>query len=351
MKKWILLLSVSLLIVLAGCAKEKPAEIQFKNDVITIENYVVDNVAPYASTDKVSNTVTISFDIKNNGDKPVKWVKVNFFDTPGFEIKNGLECIKFGKPEVSSDGRSCVFGEDTAGPTTLDVIDPLDTRSVKFTLITRRGITSPTPFTVSFSVTYRYGSIQQANTYFYSGERTAIIPVIDPTFKKEPTSKFFQSDPTIGPIVFDIIPSLEREKIVDGKTIKEYWGVADRAFQTKFVMKKIVSDGAMKEIQPTPSAIGFWSCKFTIKECIEIQLTSNLQIDESTGPCNFYVDESKTKGTTKIIVNEKSNTLVCNFKPTPQGFTSEFTGMITIQYNYDYEIVKKQNFVVYPAIA
>lgn len=395
MKVWLVIISVGLIVFLAGCVKEKPTEVQFKNDVITIENYVVDNVAPYASTDSTTNKVTISFDIKNNGDKPVKWAKVNFFDTPGFEViatclplagytlksakeeicvcvddtrckkdsevPFSLECRKFGGLISDSvDERSCTFGDLAEEPTTLDVIDPLDTRSVKFILRTPKNINSPTPFTVSFSVTYRYGSVQQANTYFFSGERTAIIPVIDPDFKKEPSSKFSQSNPTIGPIVFDIIPSLEREKVVDGKTIKEYWGVVDRTFQTKFVMKKIVSEGTLKDIHAdtyTPTNRPTVDCKNKFgsvlvgkDSCIELQLT-NLQV--ATEKCNFVkVGNKESFIINEIIVNEKNNTLVCSFTPTSQsGFTSEFTGIITIQYNYDYEIVRKQNFVVYPAIS
>jgi len=388
MKMWLAIISIGLIVLIAGCVKEKPKEVQFKNDVITIENFVVSNIAPYSTKeDSKPEKVDISFDIKNNGDKPVKWVTVIFFDTPGFEIIDdcsifprytlktkeeicicaddtlcskgseisfSLECRKFGDliPD-SDDERSCTFGDPTADPTTLDVIDPLDTRSVKFTVKTRKGITSPTPFTISFSVTYRYGSVQQA-AYFFSGERTAIIPVIDPNFKKEPSSKFSQSDPTIGPIVFDTVPSLEREKVVDGKTIKEYWGIVGRAFQTKFVMKKIVSEGTLKDILNPNPPIGppVSDCRTLNGGCIGIQLT-NLKIDETTGTCNFIpTTATKDKGIAKITVNEKNNTLVCGFAPTNQsGFTSEFIGTITIQYNYDYEIVRKQNFVVYPAIS
>lgn len=387
MKLWIVVISISLMIFLSGCAKQKPVEVQFKNDVITIENYVISNVAPYSTKDdNKPEKVDISFDIKNNGDKPVKWVKINFFDIPGFEIipscpdghqkstdteicictggncelrsttksAGSLECSKFGELiRDSEDERSCTFGDPNAGPTTLDVIDSLDTRSVKFTVKTPKGITSPTPFTISFSVTYRYGSVQQA-AYFYSGERTAIIPVIDPNFKKEPSSKFSQSDPTTGPMVFDIAPSLEREKVVDGKTIKEYWGIVGRSFQTKFVMKKVVSEGTLKDILNPNPPIGppIADCRTITGGCISVQLI-NLKIDETAGTCNFIPTiATKDKGIAKITVNEKNNTLVCSFTPNPQGgFASEFTGTITIQYNYDYEIVRKQNFVVQPAIS
>lgn len=352
MKIWLVIISISLVFI-AGCATQKPTEVQFKNDVITIENYVVDNVAPYVGQD-----VSISFDIKNNGDKPVKWVTVNFFDTPGFEVVV-LDCLEFGQkinnkpPDVADEKgyiseRSCGFGDREAVSTTLDVIDPLDTRSVKLILKTPTNINSPTPFTVSFSVAYRYGSILQQNTYFYSGERSAIIPIIDPNFKKEPSSKFSQSDSTKGPIVFDIMPSLEREKIVDDKTIKEYWGVVGTSFQTKFVMKKIVSEGTLKDILPPTRE--FSDCKSKSGNCINIQLT-NLEIGD--GICNFvHPQTDKTKGMADKIVNEKNNTLICSFKPITQGgFAPEFTSSITIQYNYEYEIVRKQNFVVYPAIS
>ncbi len=339
MKIWLVLISVSL-IFLAACAKQTPTETQFKNDIITIENYVVDNVAPYASTDSTTNKVSISFNIKNNGDKPVKWLEVNFFDVPGFKVNaNSLSCKEFGN--VITNERTCTFGDKT-GKDSSKFIESLDTREVSFTIEAPKGVTSPTPFTISFSLTYRYGSILQ-NTYFFSGERTAVIPIIDPTFKKEPSSKFSQSDPTIGPIVFDIAPSLEREKIVDDKTIKEYWGVADRSFQTKFIMKKVVTEGTIKDI---PAASISDDCRDInkIEGCIAVQLT-NL-ITDTTGTCNF------NDGKANIVVNEKNNTLVCSFMPVPPGgFASEFTSAVTIQYNYDYEIIRKQNFVVYPAIS
>src|SRR3990172_791618 len=60
----------------------------YKNDVITVENYVITDSAPIPGS-----TTTIKFLLRNNGDKPVPSVIVDFYDLKGLpravECKNG----------------------------------------------------------------------------------------------------------------------------------------------------------------------------------------------------------------------------------------------------------------------
>lgn len=290
-----LILSVALVIFISGCAKKADTiESQFKNDVITIEDFAVDNAAPYSGT-----PTAIDFDIKNNGDTTVKNVVVNFFDIPGFTVSN-LDC-----GIVKSVGNSCTYDE----------IQSLDTRHITARLVAD-NVRSPTPFTVSFLVKYSH-----------SGSREAIIPVIDPVLRKEPTFKFSQSTPTFGPVVFDIQPLLEREKLVGDKTVKEYWGIKRNEFVTKFVMREV---GTIKDSLPVNIPAG----QVTIT-----RVTDNLKV----GKCDSF-----DAGKSKTIVNKTANTLICNF--IADSTQSEFTSVLRIDYSYSYEFVRRVNFVVQPPI-
>lgn len=290
MNKAFLLILIGFIIFLSGCAKPKPTEVLYKNDVVTIENLVVDTLAPYSE-----KTVNIEFDVQSNADKPITKITVNFFDTPGFVISK-LEC-----PETKD--RICEYTN----------VESLDSRHVNLQL-TANKVESPTPFTVSFSVKYDY-----------DGKREAVIPVINPLIRKEPVFKFSQSEPTIGPIAFDIQPLLEREKIVDDKIIKEYWAIKGNEFTTKFILKDI---GTVKDkILPIN----------LLSEAVNFTLVNLEPI-----PCEHF----DTQGKSKIPVNKTFNTLICTFKP---DFTlDEFTGIIKLDYKYSYEFIRSVNFVVQP---
>lgn len=298
MKIWLSVISLSILVFLAGCA-QKSAEINFKNDVITIENYVVDDVAPYADS-----LTTVRFDIKNNADNLISQIDVVLFDVPGFEVYD-IKCQKIKAGDIPLEKSGCRFAD----------LEPLDTRSVSL-FLRAKLIDSPTPYTVSFSI-----------KYLHKGSREVLVPIIDGITKKEPSFQFTQSETTLGPIFFDILPQLEREKILDGKTIKLYWGITGQSFITKFVMKDRSSITDVK-IKPTLVDVGN----------IEISKSESLKFEK---PCDF--DE---QGRSKVPVNTTFNTLICNFKP--EGKTTEYTSTITVNFDYSYEFIKSQDFVVQP---
>lgn len=302
MRIWIVVISISLIIFLAGCVKETTTETKFKNDVITIENYIVDDVAPYSDT-----FTTISFDIQSNSDTKISPVYVNFFDLPGFNVTD-LKCpkIKNGDKNLWSTDKknpACEFTE----------LEPLDARRISITL-KAHDVSSPTPYSLSFSISYKH-----------KGSREALIPIIDDITKKEPSFDFSQSDTTLGPIYFDILPQLEREKILDGQTVKVYWGVTGKSFLTKFVMKDASSIKA--NVKPTNIA----------KDDIHLTTSKNLNAE---GTCDFENEVSRKS------VNTTFNTLICNFKPTGTG--TEYTATIKLDFTYSYELIKNQNFVVQP---
>ncbi len=339
MRTWLLvLLSLVLVIALAGCATKEPTKIQYKNDVITVENYVVNTLSPYAE-----ETVRIEFDVQNNGDQPAYDVKVNFFDIPGFTINKNLDCgiIDTNNEGRSSDNRNCWYNK----------LDPLDARKIILELKSpeKSQILSPTSYTVSFSI-----------SYLYYGVRSATIPIVDGVIKKEPSFKFSQSIPTVGPVVFDIVPMLEREKVVDKKTVKEYWGLSDRIFLTKFVMKHVGKvEGKIKPVNAfvllggltnlehlgkdwkkvQPCNFGGTSVEFRVLESKLIEISKEF-FNTLRGLDAYYISPNS--------VNETYNTLICNF--IPSGTDYEFTAMMKIVYFYNYEFIRSETFVVQPRV-
>ncbi|MEK6909852.1 MAG: hypothetical protein AABW61_02115, partial [Candidatus Aenigmatarchaeota archaeon] len=88
---WLAVILVGLIVFLAGCVKDKPKEVQFKNDVVTIENYFVNNLAPYEKGE-----TNIQFEVHNNGGQKIPYLEIDFFDIPGFDVDDttgmGVDC-------------------------------------------------------------------------------------------------------------------------------------------------------------------------------------------------------------------------------------------------------------------
>ena len=290
--KYFLLLSIISIIFISGCT-QKAAASTFNNNVVTIEDFSVSASEPYSGS-----TVNIAFDIKNNGDKTVPRVTVNFFDTPGFTSLS-LECGGL----ASSDKTKCEFTN----------LDSLDNKRVSIALKTA-PISSPTTFTVSISVDYDY-----------SGSIEATIPVIDTSIIKKPSPNhlFSQSQPSIGPVVFEIQPLL-REKVVDDKTVTENWAAKNEVIVTKFILKNV---GNIPNTHPVSIPAG--KVKFTL---------TNLQ---AVSCSNF-----DSSGMSQKTVSESLNTLICNFKPISDQ--SEFSGIIKLNYDYTYEYIKGVDFEIKP---
>lgn len=314
------LVLVGLMVFISGCAKQKPTEVQFKNDLITVENFVVSDISPYENGE-----VTIEFDVMNNGDKPVSTVEVNFFDIPGFDIKQ-----KDGQPQLF-----CVGGSPGDRKCTYQKLEPLDTRHITIKLVAK-PVESPTPYRISFSVNYRCDFEQRGLSIRTTcmGSRQAIIPIIDGVLKKEPSFKFSQSDPDFGPIVIDIQPTLERTKVVGDKTIKEYWGTVGQTFTTKFVLRHVGKvEGKIKPVN-------------ILKEELILQDATGLNVIQND--CKDFVKDSGVNPPlpSQKTINETFNMLICAFQPT--STEPESIATTKVWYAYSYEFIRSVDFVVQP---
>lgn len=304
MKELLLTIPLIAIIVLSGCIGQIPTEVRYKNDIITIEEYSVDTLNPYAGS-----PVTISFSIKNNGDKSVQWVEVNFFDMPNFEVIS-LEC-----EGVTVEGNKCTF----EGNSKLEIFD---VRKISLTLQTPDVTVSSKKFTLSYSINYKY-----------SGSREAHIPIIDGTTRKTPLSKFTQSEPTYGPVQVGFEPPVGRETKVDDRVIKEHFGIIGRPFKLELSFKHVGSSSIGK-IQKV--AIPKDQIKIDFKNTLEIakNIESGIEL-----PCNF-----DTEG--ELVVPDK---LFCNLESKQKEPTvPEITGVISVAYSYDYQYIRTETLTVQP---
>lgn len=272
--------------------------IEYKNDVITLENYMVTNRAPYENS-----ITTIEFDVKNNGDKTIPYVEVYFFNRGGFTFEE-LKCEEVNSEKVGNE--KCIFKN----------LESLDTRSVLLTLKAPDAEILTIDRTVSFSVKYDI-----------SGSREALIPIVDGITKKEPSGKFSQSTPSYGPVALDIEPKLEREIIIEGETTKEYWGVYGRTFETEFKFKHVGSEQEVVDVNISKGKVMF--------------KLSGLDV---SGDCDF--DKYQDYWYSKKWIIVPYDTLFCNFKPTEN--LPEYTAVITAEFSYIYEYLRDETFVVQP---
>lgn len=272
--------------------------IEYKNDVITLEDYRVTDKSPYEN-----GITTIEFDVKNNGDKTIPYVEVYFFDSGGFKFEE-LKCEAVNSEKLGNE--KCIFKN----------LEPLDTRSVLLTLRAPSAKKLIVERTVSFSVKYDI-----------SGSRDALIPIIDGTTKKKPSSKFSQSTPSYGPISLNIEPKLEREIVVGDKTVKEYWGVYGRTFETEFKFTHVGSEQKIVAVNISKGNVSF--------------KLSGLDVSEN---CDFNKVQDYWYSKKWIVV--PYDTLFCNFNPTEN--LPEYTAVISVEFNYTYEFLRDETFIVQP---
>jgi len=300
MRKLILLLV--LVVVLSGCIGQNGTTTSYKNDIITVEDYSVSTVNPY-----VGSTTTIEFAIKNNGDKAVNEVEVNFFDTPGFEVVS-IDC----------DGK-IKEGQTKCDQTDFGSIESLDFRTISLTL---KAISSGA-YTVSYSVDYEY-----------SGFRKADIPIVDGITRKEPIAEFSQSTSTYGPVTLTFEPPVGKERKQGSTTIKEYWIVGNNPFEIKMNFKHVGSS-SVGSIQPINIAAGN----------VNLDLRGSLVIGQSDGielSCDFSEYNNLLFSDKEL---EVPGTLTCNLQP---ASTVELETMATIwaEFSYNYKYINTEAFNV-----
>ncbi len=346
---------MGLIIFFAGCIKEKTSDAIFKNDIVTVENYFVSNKAPYEK----SNT-NIEFEIHNNGDQKIPYLEVEFFDLPGFAIDEsvkGLDCNEpIGERAKDAAGKllpKCIFTDNNA-------LEILDARSIALQLKSTEDVDSPTPHTVSFAV-----------RYVYFGSRDVSIPVIDGQTRKQPLTKFRQSDPSVGPIVLDMDPSIEREIAVGDKTIKENWAIGGSnplPFLAKFKFKHVGTiKEKIKDVNILATSVRLNVLGLKTEECTDFcqkddptctTTIRNLKLDpiELVDYNRYYVDIGKSyfdqpfNAPTNNISTRSAlvpfDTLLCTFRPTLNQ--PEYSATISAFFAYKYEFIKSQEFVVQP---
>jgi len=278
---------------------------QYKNDKITIESYSVSNTEPYEGS-----TVTIELWIKNNGDREVDDLEVNFFDVPGFDV-TAINCdgtVTNNPTEIKCDSDD------------FDTIESMDIRMIVLTLKAPEEIISSSQFTVSYYIQYKY-----------SGYRIANIPIVDGITRQTPLSTFSQSEATYGPILLEFESRIGRTRIEDGRTIKEYWSRMNEPFEVKMNFKHVGSSsiGTIKPVNIT-------------KGNVKLDLNNSLV---KRDPCNFEEKNSYLVSKKDILI---PNTLICNFINSSYFKEPESLAVINAEFNYTYEYIKTQTFTVKP---
>ncbi len=359
MKKLLLL---ALVVFLAGCTTQKEAELS--DNVVTIENYFVNPVAPYER-----NPVTMQFDVKNNGDQTIPYLEVDFFDLPGFriidktDIKTVTEHDKT-KETVSTlieTGLDCGIGarKGIESKCVFTNFEPFEVSTISIKLISTYDVSSPTPQTASFAV-----------RYVYLGSREISVPVIDDSTRKQPLTKSRESPASVGPVVLDIEPSLDRQISADGKSATEWWAVGGKNPLPFIVKFKFDHIGSIKE-KVTDINISVGSFRLHVNG-LDAQQPCNDFCFKSEGGCLANIDSSDRLATftgTYVanlgpkyykynpdisngeLYSTKSprmstDVFICTFKPNKQN--PEYSATIEGNFVYKYEYIKKQDFVIQP---
>jgi len=305
-----LLLALVAVVFLSGCTGQEDGKVEYKDDIITVEEYYVDNVRPYENS-----LATISFLVKNNGD-PLEQdengvdVEINFFEIEPFAVD-----------ELVCDGEG--YGEDVA-ECTLNDIGSLDAKAVSITLKSPDlpGGSPPISPTVSYSVGYEY-----------SGVRAVNIPVIDGTSRTIPLKKATQSEPTYGPVQLEFEPPVGSMHKEDDKIVKEYWGVMGRPFEVKMEFQH-VGDSSVGIVQPFNISKG----DLTLTLSSNIRRVSDLTCDFSE---NLVSQED-------VMLPTRRTELVCNFENTLEMEPPESLATITAEFEYDYKYIRTETFTIEP---
>lgn len=303
-RKIFLHFSLILLLFFSGCILPQSNQLPiYKDDAITIEDYAVSSMEPYAGS-----SVTIQFLVQNNVEDKIESVEVNFFDLSAFSLQK-LDC----GPGVQPNNKSCYFS-----------LDSLDYRPIKITLIapTESIITAPTRFTVSFYIKYNMSS-----------KRSVMIPVIDGVIKTEPEASFLVSEQKHGPVRVDFDFPIKRVRKEDNTEIVERWVVAGEPFETKITFKHT---GTLRDVQPINIS----------GEMIKLGLNG---ITYATSlPCDFNFSTHNSLKNILLLSTNERNLLKCNFNATNTNYP-EYLAELSIEYNYTYTFIKRETLTVKPS--
>jgi len=272
------------------------------NDIITIESSSISTTTPYPG-----GTVTINLLIKHNGEKNLERVEVNFFDFPGFELV-GLYCDR-----KKVRGSKCVFQN----------LEPYDTKeiSITFRVPLQNYLKNPK---VSYSIKYEY-----------SGDRGAMIPIIDGVTREEPLASFQQAPPTQGPVVASFELPVQSWKEEDNRRIPLHWGVKDQPFELKVKFEHRGTVGGVQDI-------------VIEKGKVVLDIGDELKRAKIDGElrCDF-------EGTSQLVstkdVKVSKDVLICNLM-NKNDFEAEIDPYVWVHFEYLYEFQRTETFTVKEAV-
>jgi len=272
---------------------------EYKNDIMEIQDIYISNLKPYAGT-----KVQIKFWIKNNGDREVEKVKVNFYNLPGFENPE----ISCELPSEPSTTHSCV----------LENMGSLDQREVSLTLDASKEIMAkPEAFKISYSIEYNY-----------PGYRIANIPFIDGVTRTHPMNKFSESGANYGPIVLNFELQVRKEINVGEQVIKEHWAEPNLPFEVTFNFKDVVGKASPKVN--------------ILNESIRLNVSQFLT---KTEPCDFKIKNDILISTKDVLVPGK---LICFFINSSAIDQPETLVSIKAEFNYTYKFGGSKTFTIQP---
>ena len=268
------------------------APIVYKNDIISLENFEISNLKPISGS-----KLTISFDVRNNGDKTVNIVDIGFEGTTNLPNINIREC-----EGVTPDNRNkvCKFPR----------LISLDTRRVV------ADYTAPEPFSAT---------IQVKTTYPNQGFREASIPIADDRTVRTPQVKFRQSQPSFGPFVVDVIPPTKG------------WAIADHPFELAFKLRFVGSTAVGTPTEPLD--------KLKLQKRVFRVDLQGLKVVSC--PQLTKISDTIINNDIDMVVNKEYS---CNFQATGAAGTFGYKlGIVQIGFGYDYGFVRSQTITIRPA--
>jgi len=305
------------MVVLSGCLSNQsaPKGPSYSNDVVTIEDYYVSNLNPYAGTDTEPGHVEIDFLLQNNGEFPVSHLTLEVNAPPGWQITS-LACQGI-TSETITGGKRCAYNYDNIN----DAIQPFDVRSVSMFLQTPSNILKPTSFTLSYFISYDY-----------IGYRKADLPVVDGVTLRKATSAYSESSPSYGPIRLDFNIPVRAEHVEGEQVVKEYWGVKGEPFEIIFSFTDVASQGYKA------SSVTLSKNSVTLDTKGSLELKSGL-------PCDFAA--SGAVYVSSAVVSKMPGQLRCSF--VSNDFAEpEIFATLWASYTYKYRYTKTQTFEVQP---
>jgi len=295
---------IGIIVFLSGCINLSTSPSFYKNDVITVENYVLTDAEPIPGS-----TTTIKFNIMNNGDRPVPKAFVNFFDTKN--LATNVDC----KSGIRLSDSSCEY----------DNIPSLDDRSfaITFKMPTKEDVKGPITLTFNYEIDYNY-----------QGSRRIILPIIDDTKIKEPITKFQTGQPSIGPVTADFDPPVGRTTKQNNQVVKEYWGVKGYSFEISVKFSEVASN-VVGNVKPVNLTAG------------RVNLRLSGMVVDPERRCDFSGTSGTIYSAIDVTIPGSPNNLVCNFRAL--DFTGrEKTVAIDANFAYTIQILRSETITIVP---